>query len=315
LFLGLLFTLAACQRRDPHSFQGYIEGEYLHLGAPVPGLLLDLKVARGDTVKAGDRLFVLESDAEKAAVIEAQRRLVETQARYDNLLKGRRPTELAALEARMEQNSANLEFWNTEFARREQLFRGQVISSTELDQARRERDAARAALDSATAELATARLGGREDEVRAADAERAAAEASVERARWTLEQKTQHAPMSGIVHDTLYRPGEFVSVGAPVVSLLPPENIKVRFFVSQGVLSRITSGAPVHVYRDGTSEPVGAHVSYIATQPEFTPPVIYSRETRAKLVFMVEARFASTNTARLHPGQPVDVRLGSTSTP
>jgi HlyD family secretion protein len=272
-------------------------------------LLLELCVVRGDSVNAGDRLFVLESESEKAAVAEAERRLAEASARYENLLKGRRPTELAALEARVEQNSATLAFWDTEFGRREQLFRDQVISPTELDQARRERDAAKAALDSATAELATARLGGREDEVRAADAERAAAEAAVERARWALEQKTQRATRHGVIHDTLYRTGEFVPAGAAVVSLLPPENIKVRFFVPQAKLSAIAPGKPIVVHRDGAPEAMNARITYIATQPEFTPPVIYSRESRAKLVFMIEGEFSSGVQVQLHPGQPVDVRL------
>src|SRR5690606_29339889 len=180
---------------------------------------------------------------------------------------------------------------------------------TELDQARKERDAAQAAFDSASADLATARLGGREDEIRAADAERAATEAAAERARWAFEQKTQHAPRSGIIHDTLFRPGEFVPAGAPVVSLLPPENIKVRFFVPQSRLPALPPNTPITVYRDGASEFVSARVTYISTQPEFTPPVIYSRETRAKLVFMVEAAFAPESAAQLHPGQPVDVRI------
>jgi HlyD family secretion protein len=304
-------SLTNCSSRDNSTWQGYVEGEYLHLGAPVAGLLLKRYVNRGDSVRAGDSLYLLEGEAERASVAEAERRLAQAQAAYENLLKGRRPTELATLEAHVEQNKAALELSDAEFARRQDLFRQQVVSQAELDQIRSQRDAARAALDSATAELATARLGGREDEIRAADADRAAAQAALDRARWSLDQKTQRSPAAGIVHDTLYQPGEFVPAGAPVIALLPPENVKVRFFVPQDRLSAVAPGTPVTVSHDGGARRWTARVNYVATQPEFTPPVIYSRETRAKLVFMVEASLPADAASQLRPGQPVDVGFGN----
>jgi HlyD family secretion protein len=111
------------------------------------------------------------------------------------------------------------------------------------------------------------------------------------------------------VHDTLYRQGEFVAAGNPVVVLLPPENLKVRFFVPQEKLAQIKTGATVSVQADGAARAVSATVNYISTQAEYTPPVIFSRETRANLVFMIEAKFAAADAAELRPGQPVDVTL------
>jgi HlyD family secretion protein len=136
---------------------------------------------------------------------------------------------------------------------------------------------------------------------------RAAGDAEA-RAKWSVEQKTQAAPAAALVYDTLYREGEFVSAGSPVVSLLPPENIKVRFFVAEPDFARLKAGDRVSVDIEGLASPLEATVTYLSPQPEYTPPVLYNRDNRAKLVFMVEAAFAAGG-ADLHPGQPVDVRL------
>lgn len=307
LLLGIFLTLTACRPSESGAYQGYLEGEYVRVGSPVPGTLIRLAVARGAEVKPGDLLFELEAEAETAAVREASHRVGQSAARLDNLRKGRRPTELAALESRLAQQQATLALWEKELARRQRLFADQVIAQSELDQTHAQRDAAIAARDATQSDLATARLGARDDEIRAAAAELEAAQAALDRARWSLDQKSQRAPNGAKVHDTLYREGEFVVAGAPVVSLLPPENLKVRFFVPEPELSQVPVGASIDVAIDGVPQPLRARVIYVATQPEFTPPVIYSRETRAKFVFLVEGAFASPNDS-LHPGQPVDVR-------
>ncbi|MBX3745606.1 MAG: HlyD family efflux transporter periplasmic adaptor subunit [Verrucomicrobiae bacterium] len=307
--LALTLALAGCAPPPPDSFQGYIEADYVHVASPVGGLLLQCEVRRGDNVQAGDPLFTLESGLERAAVEEAERRVALAEARLDNLLKGRRPTEIAALEARAAQGRASLEFWTAEFQRRQQLARDQVIAEAEIDQARTQRNAAQAALDAAEADLATARLGGREDEIQAAAAERDAMRAVLDRARWALGQKSQSAPLPAIVHEILFRPGEFVPPGAGAVVLLPPENLFVRFFVPSDQLGAMTPGRQVEIRHDGSDTPIPGRIRHVATRAEFTPPVIYSRDTRAKLVFRVEAEVSPGVAASLRPGQPVEVRL------
>ncbi len=102
--------------------------------------------------------------------------------------------------------------------------------------------------------------------------------------------------------------GEFVAAGNPVVSLLPAENIKVRFFVPAAEFAALTAGAPVRIAITGRPAPLDARISYLSPSPEYTPPILYNRENRSKLVFMVEAVFTDATAARdLHPGQPVDV--------
>ena len=142
----------------------------------------------------------------------------------------------------------------------------------------------------------------------AARAEAKAANDALAQAQWRLDQKTQTAPIAGIVYDTLYRPGEWVAAGAPVVSLLPPGNVKIRFYVPEPALAAIRRGTAVTVRCDGCGSPITARVAFIAPQAEYTPPVIYSRENRSKLVFLVEARPEQPNPA-LHPGLPVEVTV------
>ena len=136
-----------------------------------------------------------------------------------------------------------------------------------------------------------------------------AQEAALAHADWTLSQKTQSSPVAGLVYDTLYQQGEWVAAGRPAVSLLPPENVKVRAFVPEDRVSGLKYGQPVRVFVDGIGEPYAGKVSFISPRAEYTPPVIYSRESRGKLVFMVESVFDAETAAKLHPGQPLDVEF------
>jgi HlyD family secretion protein len=115
------------------------------------------------------------------------------------------------------------------------------------------------------------------------------------------------APAAGTIERIYHRAGEVVAAGQPIVALLPPENMKVRFFAPEAMLSQFPVGARVLVSCDGCAAPVEATVSYVAREPQFTPPVIYSLDQRQKLVFLVEARLATPGPIR--PGMPVDVRL------
>ena len=314
-FLSIIlavFTAAlldGCTKNSPGNFQGYIEGEYIYISSPLAGALTNLTTARGDSVKAGQLLFELERQSEAAAVAQAEKNLTQAQAQLADLQKGQRPTEIASLAAQLERAQADLKLSAAELARREKLGGSEVISKEELDQSRAQTDANQAQVNQLAANLATAKLGGREDAIRAAQAAAEAQKAALDKAKWTFDQKQQFAPANATVHDTLYRQGEFVAAGNPVVSLLPPENLKVRFFVPQENLPQIKIGGTVSVQPDGATRALRATVNYFSTQAEYTPPVIYSRETRAELVFMIEAKFSPADAVELRPGQPVDVEL------
>jgi HlyD family secretion protein len=305
----LALALAGCRPAPPDTSPGYVEGEFVHVAAPLAGTLTRLEVQRGTNVAPGQLLFALDPAPESSALLEATHRVTQARARHANLLKGRRPTELAALTAHVQRAEANLNLSRLDRDRREQLARDSVVADAELDLARARQQADAASVAALSMELETARLGAREDELAAATSEIAALEAALTRARWALDQKSQSAPTNGWVHDTLFRPGEWVPAGHPVVTLLPPGNLKVRFFVPQSRLASVRLGQSVTVFLDGLPAPFAATITYISPQAEFTPPVIYSRESRSKLVFLVEARPDPTLLDRLRPGQPVDVRF------
>jgi len=305
--LGALFLIGGCAPKPSGTWQGYLEGEFVYVAAPLSGTLTNLAVSRGFEVKTGQLLFELDREPEAAVLREAEQRLAQAKSRLENLMKGLRPTEIAGLEAQLAKARASLRLSDLELDRAKRLLEDQVIASADLDLAKAKRDADHAQVESLVADLETARLGARPDEIQAAEADVQALEATLAKAQWALSQKSQSAPTNAWVHDTLYRPGEMVPAGNPIVSLLPPGNLKVRFFVPQAELASLPPGTGVTVLYDGAPAPLRATVNYLSTQAEFTPPVIYSRENRAKLVFMVEAVFDPTDARNLRPGQPVDV--------
>ena len=304
--LTLLF-LAGCGEPADSGWQGYVEGEYVLLASPYAGQLQKLYVRRGDAVEAGKPVFALEQEAERAARLEAQERLKGAQARLENLQVPRRPPEIAALREQVNQARAALGLSRAQLDREEELFRKGFSSKARLDDARSSfaRDGAR--VKEAQAQLGNAQMPlGREGEREQAQAEVKAAQAALAQAAWRLEQKSVAAPVTGYVQDTFFVEGEWVGAGRPVVSLLPPGNVKARFYVPQAALASVNVGKSVEIRCDACPGPFAAKVSYVSAQAEYTPPVLYSKESRSKLRFLVEARLDSPQ-AGLKPGQPIDV--------
>jgi HlyD family secretion protein len=307
LILLLGISLFGCEKPANDTWQGYIEGEYALIASPYAGQLQKLYVRRGDSVDSGRPLFALEQESERAARTEAEQRLNAAAARLENLQAARRPAEIDALRAEVTQAKAALALSSSQLAQQQKLFKEGFIAQARLDeaQAARARDAARAA--EAEAQLRSALLPvGREAERRAAEGDAAGAQAALAQAALRVEQKSVAAPVSGMVQDTFFVEGEWVPAGRPVVSLLPPGNVKARFYVPEPALASLQAGRALEIRCDGCPAPLAAKVSFVSTQAEYTPPVLYSKESRAKLLFLVEARLEG---AGLRPGQPVEVRL------
>ncbi len=312
VFRGLVITLcliAGCDRTNDHQVQGYVEGEFVYVASPLAGSLEVLQVQRGVQVAAGDLLFALDDTQEKAAQDEAQSRLVQARASLEDLKKGKRPSEIESIKAQLGQAQAALALSQKDLSRQEELFRSGASTPQDLDRARSAHDQNREKVVQLQADLQTAQLGARADQIAAAEANIQALEAALAAAQWALSQKRQTAPQAGEVFDTMYRQGEWVPAGRPVVALLPPANIKVRAFVPERQIQALHLGDSVQVIVDGLPGPLAGRISFISPHAEYTPPVIYSRENRAKLVFMIEVTFDPQVAATLHPGQPVDVRL------
>lgn len=309
----LAALLSACSQPAPEGYAGYAEGDYVRLSAPVAGTLARLHLQRGDRAAASAPAFVLEQESERAAREEAESRLRAAQQQLANLRTGKRPDELAAVRAQLAQAQAALALSNAELARTTKLVAEQFNSPAALDQARSKVASDQAHVNELAAQLRVANLGARSAEIAAAEQEAKAAQAQLAQAEWRVAQKTQRVPAAADVVDVLYREGEYVPLGGPVLTLLPPGNIKARFFVPEAALGGLALGQPVSLACDGCGAPIPARLSFIAREAEFTSPLIYSRENRSALVFMVEARPEPAEARRLHPGQPLQVRLGAKS--
>jgi HlyD family secretion protein len=312
LIVALMATglFAGCDQPPSDRVQGYVEGEYVYVASPYAGVLRSLSVRRGVQVNAGDPLFALEQVSEQAVRDETERKLSQARANLEDVKKGKRPSEIESLKAQLKQAQTALQLSLREVARQEGLaaVAGAAVE-LEVDRARSARDQNQQRVAQLRADLNTALLGSRTDQVAAAEAEVRAREAALTKAEWDLAQKRQVAPKAGLVFDTLYREGEWVPAGRPVVVLLPPDHIKVRTFVPEKKVGTIKLGDSVQVEVDGVQGSIQGTVSYISPRAEYTPPVIYSQENREKLVFLIEVLFDQGTAANLHPGQPVDVRF------
>jgi HlyD family secretion protein len=303
--------LAACGQGAERPLQGYIEGEYVRVAAPFAGWLQQLAVQRGAQVNAGASLFTLERENEQAARRQAEKQLEGAQARLANLLTGKRPTEVEMVAEQLRQAQAARDLSAANLKRQEQLAKSGFISDAALDDVRTKLRNDDAHVEELKAAVATAKLPARPDEVRAAEAEVASTRDALAQADWKLSQRAVAAPTAGRVSDTYFVVGDWVPAGGVVVSLLPPGNVKIRFYVPEPMLGAVRPGQTVRFACDACGSTQNATVTFVADRAEFTPPVLYSKENRAKLVFLVEARPVSEVAARLNPGQPVDVTLSS----
>ncbi len=310
LFACFLVAASGCEKKGAAVYQGYAEGEFVLVAAPTAGRLERRWVQRGQDVSVNAPLFALEQENEKSAQRETEAQLHTADARLANITVGRRPSEIDAILAAVAQAEAARRLSQEQLARYEKLFATGYVSREQLDEIRTSHTTNTARVAEAKAQLRTAQQSlGREKEIEAARTEVEAARAALAQSSWRLEQRAVHAPAASLVHDTFYSEGEWVQAGSPVVSLLPPGNIKLRFFVPETVLGSVKIGQPVSATCNGCGKAIAAKVSYISRQPEYTPPVIYSRDQRTRLVFLIEALPDAANAERLHPGQPVDIEM------
>ncbi len=304
-----LLPLFGCGNNDQRFYQGYVEGDYVYVASSEPGRLDTLAVRRGQQVDANQPLYTLDATREAAARDQAQAELSAARAQLEDIATGKRPPEVDVSLAQLAQAQAASRRSAAQLARDNAQFRIGGIPRSQLDDSREQAQSDAARVRELQAQVEVNRLPGRDEARRAQASQVEAADAALAQAEWTLAQKQLAAPSAGRVFDTMYRVGEWVPAGSPVVSLLPPGNIKVRFFVPETVVGSLKIGQQATLRCDGCGDPIPVRIDYVSDQAEYTPPVIYSRESRSKLVYMVEARPAADVAARLHPGQPVEATL------
>lgn len=308
LLLAAALLLAACEPQRDTGLLGYVEADYIY-GAPIAGgRIAEIAVKRGDPVAAGATLFALDATDETAKRDQAEAALAEAKANLADLQIGERPEELAIIQAQLDAAKASMTLSVPRVERRRKMVKDKIVGEEQVDEAESALLADRGHIAEYTARLAAAKLPARADEIAAAQHAVSEAEAALAAAQWALDQRKVVAVADGRIEDVYFRAGETVTAGAPVLQLLPPANLKLRLYVPEPALGGYKLGDKLTVACDGCAESQTATISFIAATAEFTPPVIYSRESRAKLVYLIEAR--PDDTAQpWHPGQPVEARL------
>ncbi len=308
LAVVLVFLVGACGNANNGRLQGWIEGDLVFVGPDEAGRVETLNVREGDPVTAGAPLFAVDADLQAADVHTASAQVAEARARLARLESAQqRKEEVAVLQAQEKRVESAVALSNAELERQLTLMAKGVAAQAQLDIARANNNRDKAQLEEVRRQITVAQMASREEDIAAAKQSLAAAQARQGAAETKLARRKLASPVTGAVQQVYYRPGEMVPAGRPVVSILPPGNIKVRFFAGEPLLAAIKPGDSVEVTCDGCAAPIAARISFIARSAEYTPPVIYSLEERNKLVFMIEARPDAPDGLRV--GQPVSVAL------
>ncbi|SNX67709.1 HlyD family secretion protein [Cereibacter ovatus] len=292
---------------EPAVWTGYTEAETVLVAPVAPGRIVSIKVRAGDSVAMDQPLVTLDAAADHAALAAAEAAVAGAAAHLDNLRTGRRPEEIAVIRASLHRAEADLGLAQVTLDRSAQLLAQGRVPEATVDRDRAALTAAAAAVEQLRAELAVAGLPARKAERLAAEAALAQARAGAEAARVALRERALSAPLAGRIETRFREPGEVVAAGAPILSLYDPDRLFAVFFVPEAARARLRPGERLSLSCTGCVEGLTATLTELATDPQFTPPVIYSREERARLVFRAKAMVAPG--AGLLPGQPVTLAL------
>jgi HlyD family secretion protein len=294
---------------QPIAWQGYAEADFVKVAPTEPGLITAVHVARGDRVVKGQPLFEQDDADDRAAVDQARRLLQQARDQLANLLSPAKPTEIEQAKANLRDAEAARDKAQEDLQRSSSLLKSGSATQQIVDQEDAALRSAEAKVAAAAAALATAQAAmGRPSEIEAQKSLVDSLEAALKQAQWRLDQRSIVSPDAGLVADVIAFSGETLAAGAPVVSLLPPQNIFVRFFIPETELARVHVRDKVAFSCDNCPGDLAGVVSFISPQAEYTPPFIYSEQTRTKFVFLAEARPPPAEATLLNPGQPVTVK-------
>jgi HlyD family secretion protein len=289
---------------DETGYAGYLEADYVYAAPVSAGRIASIAVTEGQAIAAGDLLFTLDGAQQEALLTAAEARVAAARATLENLETGSRAEEVEVIRANLSKAQADLALAQSNLTRSEKLLEAGTVASVRVEQDRAALASAQAQVAQLTAQVNVAELPARDAQQVAAEANLAAAEADAGRAVLDLEDRQNRAPVGGTVDRLFYAMGEIATAGAPVVAILPAGALKAEFFVPEADRAALALGQVVHVTCDNCA-PMTATVTRLASQPQTTPPVIYSREERGRLVYLVEAQLDMPGTLR--PGQPVTV--------
>ena len=298
-----LFT--GCGTEAPLAV-GYVEGEYVLVAPIETAEIRNVPVRRGERVEKGALLAELVVEDADIAVAQAEAAAGQARAQLADLKIGKRPEEIAVLDAALAAARADAGEAQRTADRTQDLLKRGIATQADADKSATALEMAEARVGQAEANLDVGRLPARPEAINAAESALRQAEANLDQARWRRSQRTLRAQAAGRIGDVLRDPGEIAGPAAPVLSLLPDGGVKLKLYIGEPDFASIAVGSKLAVRCDGCPDGMTATVGYVSPDPEFTPPVIYSLENRQKLVYLIEARPDDPN-SRLQPGQIVDV--------
>lgn len=305
--MGLLSFIPAFAGTGPQQWNGYIEEDYSYAAAASAGTIAQIAVSEGQLVRKGDLLFVLEQSQQQAQYEAAKARADAAQATLDNLKTGSRQEEIDVTQATLMKAQADLALAKQNLVRSQDLFARGLEPQAKLDQDKASVKSAQAAVDQLQAQLKVQQLPARDAQQIAAEATLAAAKADADTARAALDNRRVVAPEDGRIERLFFKAGEVANAGVPVLSISGSAAAKVLFYVSETDRQRFALGDRLSIGCDGCGPELTATVSRFASDPQFTPPIIYSRDERNRLVFQAEAVLDQQNAVL--PGQPVSIGL------
>ncbi|WP_291843917.1 HlyD family efflux transporter periplasmic adaptor subunit [Maricaulis sp.] len=302
LLLTLPLLVSACGAEPDTRLHGYAEGDFIRIAPQQPGLVIDTAAREGGRIARGDELLRQDATAEIAALAAATARIDAATARYDDALAGARDPEIEAARDLLRQALAARNDATQSLERSQALFADGHVSQARLDAVRAAATAADARVDEMRQRLNIVRLPARADQLRALQAEIAAAEAERDAATYRLDLRTVRAPVDARIHRQLRFVGEQAGPGTPVYELLPDGAVHAVLFIPEPLLAGLPVGTRLDVSCDACPSGLRAAITTIDDEAEFTPPILYSDAERARLVYRAEARFSGDTPP---PGTPL----------
>ncbi len=300
-------SLAGCNRQETKEYTGYSYGDFIYLSHGETEKIEEVLVSKGEWVKKGQALVKMESFTAKNALLLAEKKFRSESTLLKNLQSGERPEELNVVRAQLARASSAARLAKNQLVKYQPLFSKKLISSFEWETIQDDYAQKSAQVNELSHQLSAKQLPARQAQVASQTAIVESAKAEWDKAKWNLQQNIISAPQDAQVYDVIYRTGERPVAGKPVISLLPPDNIKIRFFIPQAKLASFNVGMKMSVMCDNCHQPISGKVNYISPQAEYTPPVIYSTERRDKLMYRAEILLDKGSDNLIKLGQPVRV--------
>lgn len=298
------------EQSGPSAYQGIIELDEWVLGFELGGRVSGVPVERGATVIAGQRLATLDATLESTARAAREDDARAARASLALLKAGSRGEDLRGMEAQIRAARATEDLLVKSLAREQELRARNASTDAAVEDLQGRLDRATGERQALDQKLAGLRRGSRAEELGVAEARAGAAEQAVKLEEERIRRHELVAPGKGVVLEVHVKAGEFVSPGAPVVTVGDPPHPFADVFVPEGKLAGLRVGVPAELRVDGEAGRFTGKVETIARKTEFTPRFLFSERERPNLVVRVRVRIDDP-AERLHAGVPAFVEFRS----